>query len=200
MLNASSNIYALNKANLCGTRTLKEVSPLTWVFVNEIIPSVVTLLRVMHFKQVFYESLHRGSSCPCTLHNNNSFVTFVLICWTQRIKEGMEYLTSSQRRPFSFSFFILAFCHPVALWLMFTNSVLTWLKEKERERRVGCLGMFLMFVSLLFRFTLNLSNALTLLYNPEMTSLSLLSFLSEFQLSNVCQQLLLLNFVLRLIQ
>jgi len=34
-----------------------------------------------------------------------------------------------------FQFFILAFCHLVALWLMFTNSVLTWVKEKERERQ-----------------------------------------------------------------
>lgn len=58
--------------------------------------------------------------------------------------------------------------------------------ERERERkikRVGCLGMSLMFVSLLFRFPPNLSNALTLLYNPEMTScsFSLIFFLPEFQ-------------------
>lgn len=204
MLNASSNIYALNKANLCGTRPLKDVSHLTWVFVNENVSSSHPWSHCYGWCILnrFSMNLHTGAR-----------PVYVLCIIIMDLWHSFDMLnTMNKRRPgvsdlcsltaLFFHFFILALCHLSALWLMFTKQR-NLMTERERERkRVGCLGMSLMFVSFPFRFPPNLSNALTLLYNPEMTSCSfcLIFFLSEFQLLNVCQQLSLLKFLLHLIQ
>lgn len=203
MLNASSNIYVLNKANLCGTRPLKDVSHLTWVFVNENMSSSHLWSHCFGWCILnrFSMNLHTGARpvhVLCIIITD-LWHSFDMLNTINKGRPGVSDLCSLTALFFHF-FYIFAFCHLFALWLMFTKQH-NRMTERERERRrkrVGCLGMSLIFVSLPFPFPLNLSNVLTLLYNPEMTScsFSLIFFLSEFQLFSVCQQLSLLKFLL----
>ncbi len=126
--------YALNKANLCGTRPLKDVSHLTWVFVNENVSSSHPWSHCYGWCILnrFSMNLHTGA---CPVHVLCIIITdlwhsFDMLNTRNKRRPGVSDLCSLTA--LFFHFFILALCHLSALWLMFTKQR-NHMTERERE-------------------------------------------------------------------